>query len=314
MTELTIVCLTYNHEKFIKNTIEGIINQKTSFKFELIISDDCSTDNTINIIKEYAKQYKDIIRPIFHKKNIGSMKNFINSLSNIDTKYVAICDGDDCFIDVHKLQKQYDFMEENEDYNICFTSANQIFEDNSVSNTILPRQCCVTTEFNDLLKENYIITSSVFYRWQFRNQDMNNIIPYDIVPGDYYLHLLHAHTGKIRYMDEIMVNYIKHSGGIWCNVSKNYDMHYLRNGIKIINFYINVNNRFNLNDFYDDKLNELFSECIRIFLRHDDFKQLYELQNVDKDKFNKNLSKNRGALLYPHLNLFQKVFYRVFFR
>ena len=313
MKTLAVVCITYNHEKYIGKTIEGIINQNTSFDFELIISDDCSTDGTVKIIKDYQKKYPNIIKPIFRKKNLGSINNYIETLSYLDYKYVAICDGDDLWIDNNKLQSQYDYLEQHKEFTICFHSVKEMFE-NSDKFNILPNYVIndITT-FDDLKKDNFIPNCSVMYRFQYCNKNMKEIIPNNIANGDYYLHLLHAKLGKIKMLGEPMAIYYRHENGIWWESHNNYDLFYIKHGIEILNFYKNISELYNLEDYYCNKLDHLMSECIRIFLRHDDFEQLIRLKNIDLERFNKYLKKNRGMLLYPHLSKIKKILFRLLF-
>lgn len=111
---VSIHCLAYNHEKTIRKTLDGFLMQKTSFPIEAIIHDDASTDNTAEIIKEYAVQYPHIIKPIFEKENQyskhdGSLQKIMHNACK--GKYIAYCEGDDYWIDPLKLQKQVDYLE-----------------------------------------------------------------------------------------------------------------------------------------------------------------------------------------------------------
>jgi len=121
---VSINCLAYNHEKTIKQTLEGFLMQKTSFQFEAIIHDDASTDNTKAIIQEYAEKYPNIIKPIFEKENQyskhdGSLQKIMHNACR--GKYIAYCEGDDYWIDPYKLQKQIDYLENHYDvlYSCC---------------------------------------------------------------------------------------------------------------------------------------------------------------------------------------------------
>ena len=124
MTELnpiiSVCMITYNHEAFISEAIEGVLMQKTSFPFELIISDDCSTDKTREICLKYKSKYPDIIRLLLPESNLGMTKNFIETIKSATGEYIAICEGDDYWTDQLKLQKQIDFMEVNTEYSVCF--------------------------------------------------------------------------------------------------------------------------------------------------------------------------------------------------
>jgi len=122
---VTIICTTFNHEGFISEALEGFLIQKTTFPFEIIVHDDASTDNTQNIIKNFVEKYPLIVKPILQKKNQYSNKD-VNIWSDFTFpkalgKYIALCEGDDYWIDELKLQKQVDFLENNKEYVITWT-------------------------------------------------------------------------------------------------------------------------------------------------------------------------------------------------
>src|SRR5260221_9409884 len=131
---LVSVCvITYNHEKFIRQCLDGIMMQKTSFRFEVVIGDDCSTDNTCGIIREFAERYPDVIRPVYQPVNVGGARNAYEFCYPILTgKYIAVCEGDDYWTDSFKLQRQVGFLEQNPDYAFCFHRVKGIDEENSV--------------------------------------------------------------------------------------------------------------------------------------------------------------------------------------
>ncbi|MBO5924474.1 MAG: glycosyltransferase [Lentisphaeria bacterium] len=119
---VSICCITFKHEKYIRECLDGFIMQKTNFPFEVIVHDDASPDKTADIIREYEAKYPDIIKPIYQTENQYSKK--IKSLwkhvfPRCRGKYIAICEGDDFWCDENKLQMQYDFMEANPDYSLC---------------------------------------------------------------------------------------------------------------------------------------------------------------------------------------------------
>ena len=128
---VTVICLTYNHEKYIRECIDGFVMQKTNFAYEVIIHDDASTDNTAEIIKEYQQKYPDIIIPILQTENQYSKKVPIGKTfiyPRAKGKYIALCEGDDYWIDPYKLQKQVDFLEDNPDYVLSHTSFQYLIE------------------------------------------------------------------------------------------------------------------------------------------------------------------------------------------
>ena len=122
---VSVLVATYNHEKYIRETLDGILNQKTNFKYDVIVHDDASTDHTAEIVKEYEKKYPDIIRGIYQQTNQFYNCNISAKYlyPQIKGKYFAVLDGDDYWIDENKLQMQVDFLEKHPDYSMCMHNA-----------------------------------------------------------------------------------------------------------------------------------------------------------------------------------------------
>ena len=116
--QVTVLCITYSHEPYIRNTLDHFVNQRVNFSYEILIHDDASTDGTADIIREYAEKYPDIFVPILQTENQYSQGVPIVArlYPKARGKYVAICEGDDYWPDLDKLQKQYDFLESHPDY------------------------------------------------------------------------------------------------------------------------------------------------------------------------------------------------------
>ncbi len=128
---VSIICLAYNHEKYIRQTLEGFVSQQTSFNYEVIVHDDASNDNTASIIREYQNKYPHIIKAIFqtenqYRKKIGITKAFI--IPMIKGKYIAWCEGDDYWYDASKLQLQFEALEKNPNCNMCLHRVVEITE------------------------------------------------------------------------------------------------------------------------------------------------------------------------------------------
>lgn len=208
--KVSIVCLAYNHKPYIKQTIESFLMQKTNFKYEIIIHDDASTDGTAQIISSYSENYKDIIIPIMQSENkyskrISITRNYIYPL--IRGKYVAICEGDDYWLDINKLQKQIDFLDSNPDYSICThayklvnvsTGKSKDIHSFLYTGEISPEQ--VIEGDGHLFATNSIVCKKEVY---INPPEFRKNAPV----GDYPL-LIHASfEGKIHYIDEVMSAY-----------------------------------------------------------------------------------------------------------
>jgi len=236
MIKVSILCATYNHKNFIRQTLDSFLMQKTDFKYEVIIHDDASTDGTTEIIKEYAAKHPDIFKPIFQKENQYSkgIRWFTVRylLPNAKGEYLALCEGDDYWTDANKLQMQVDFLDNNPDYALCFHPVRVFYENNEKEESVFPDLNAInefTTE--QLLKGNFIQTNSVMYR----RQEYHNL-PTNIMPGDWYLHLYHAKFGKIGFINRVMSAYRRHPGGIWWD---SYDIEKLliTHGLNHFNFF-----------------------------------------------------------------------------
>ena len=118
--KVSVCVVTYNQERYIAECLQSLVDQETNFNFEVIVSDDCSTDRTPEIIKDFQRRYPNIIKPILHKKNMGAYKNFIFVHKQAKGKYVAHMDGDDYALP-GKLQIQADYLDHNAECNIVWT-------------------------------------------------------------------------------------------------------------------------------------------------------------------------------------------------
>ena len=224
---VTVICVTYNQKKYIKDALNGFVMQKTNFDFKVIVADDCSTDGTSEIVSNYAKRYPGIIEHIRNEKNIGALSNFFSIFNKIETKYVAFCDGDDFWIDENKLQKQFEFMEENEDVTILTHKVKVICSKNSPyyefykKNAYFPRNNNVNKKlgFKDLMLD-FCQTSGTFIRYNKPSINFSNINK-EIIGADSLLYCLQINNGYYYIMPECMSVYRKEDSGISAGISRN---------------------------------------------------------------------------------------------
>lgn len=116
----SVVMLTYNHVKYVEKAITSILEQQTTFSFELIIGDDASTDGTLEIVNQFQERFPDIIRVIQHEENVGASRNSYDCLRSCKGEYIASCEGDDYWTDSQKLQTQVMFLEEHPEFIGCY--------------------------------------------------------------------------------------------------------------------------------------------------------------------------------------------------
>ena len=201
---VTIQCITYNHEPYIRQCLDGFVMQKTNFRFEAIVHDDASTDGTAAIIKEYAEKYPDIIKPIFETENQYSKKDgSLTRIMNEHThgKYVAICEGDDYWIDPLKLQKQVDFLNSNPDYGMIHTDFNlscgsRMHTDTNTKETGICFPSILTEGLN-------VCTCTVMYRMETFLKCPHYYRMHKWPIGDLPLWIELAKEAKIKYIPEV---------------------------------------------------------------------------------------------------------------
>lgn len=218
---VSVIMITYAHEKYIKRAIEGVFLQKTNFSIELIIANDCSPDNSDLIITDTIKEAPKniIVRYTRHPKNIGMMENHLWALSQAKGKYLAICDGDDYWIYENKLQTQVDFLEQNPNFSICFHNFmelnNSQISEKSFFDDINIKEI---SDITDLAKKNIIPTlSAVCKNIPFEHKPWMKSAPL----GDLTLFLNIAKKGKIKYFNYKWGVYRKNVG-IWHKNKINY--------------------------------------------------------------------------------------------
>lgn len=214
---VSINCITYNHELFIRDALEGFLMQKTDFEFEILIHDDASTDNTANIIREYEAKYPDLIKPIYQTENQyskGNNPNRVYQFPRAKGKYIAMCEGDDYWTDPLKLQKQVDFLETNEEFSACVHQYDFLVNNELIkSHSLLEQNLTVQNILNVHVPFQ---TASVV----FRRKLIENIKFPKVLSGDLFLFVLFTLNGKLKFFPESMSIYRKHSSGISISVSE----------------------------------------------------------------------------------------------
>ena len=216
--KVSVLCMAYNHEAYIEKALEGFINQKTNFGYEVLIHDDASSDRTVSIIRQYQDRYPNIIKPIFQKENQYSKGVKITRdilTPQAKGKYLAFCEGDDYWTDKNKLQVQFDYMEAHPEYAICVHQSTQYDCVHKCSRTLsrFNEDCDVSV--NDIIRMGggCFATNSVFMRKEVYTEmpDCFNAKGF----GDYQLFMYGAIKGKCHFMKKNMSVYNYGTVGSW---------------------------------------------------------------------------------------------------
>ena len=205
--KVSVICWVYNHEKFLERCLDGFVNQKTDFKYEVLIHDDASTDNSKQIIEKYYSNYPDIIVPIYEEKNqfLNHDKVEENIRKMAKGKYHAYCEGDDYWSDENKLQRQFDYMEKNQECSIC------------THNTVIRDLCNKEkdTLFNNWKDIHEMTEEEVFIDWKVHFSSFFIRKEADIKPefakkywfGDFIKLTMAYNFGKVMVLPDIMSVY-----------------------------------------------------------------------------------------------------------
>ncbi len=241
---VSVLVITYQHEKYIANCLESILLQRTNFQFEILLGEDDSSDNTRKICLDYAKKYPEIIRLFLHSRrnNIriddspSGRFNYIYNLFMAEGKYFALCDGDDFWVDPYKLQQQVDFLVSNSHFVLHHSSFYKLGTDGKL---IKNKKKFHEGTFETLLRENYIVSSSIMFRSE------NLIIPKwftESFVGDWALYfILLRNGGNTYYSRKAMIVYRKNIG-----ILQNYKDHfYVLRKILELKSYLQTDPLFN---------------------------------------------------------------------
>jgi len=214
--KISVIVTTYNHEKYITQCLESVLEQKGDFQIEVIVGDDCSTDNTRKIIKEFGERYPKIISVLPMEKNLGITKNLKRCLDACTGEYIAICEGDDYWTDEYKLQKQMTLLETHQDFSMCFSALMIYYEGKDIfephANEMPSQKKFLTTA--DLIEKNYIGNfSCCMYRGEVVRKLPQGIFEFFTV--DWMFNICCSQFGSIGYIKDMMSVYRLHEEGVW---------------------------------------------------------------------------------------------------
>lgn len=206
---VSVIMVTYNHEKFIKKAIEGVLMQEVNFDIELIIADDCSPDNTQKVVEELLKNHPKAhaVKYTKHLQNKGMQPNFIWAYQQCNGKYIAICEGDDYWTDPLKLEKQVDFLENNDQFGLVYTDVNKVDSKNNLleNNFLSLNQFSKLNDFEDFL---ILAPFRAPCTWLFRKDLLDiNYLNNDKIIGDLTVLLNISSKAATFFMRDVTANY-----------------------------------------------------------------------------------------------------------
>jgi len=219
---VSIFCLTYNHEKFICEAIEGVLMQETTFPVEILIHDDASTDQTKEMLLYYTNKYPKIIKIVIQTENQWSKSGSKVSweyLLKLKGKYIAFCEGDDFWTDPLKLQKQITYLRDNPQSILCHHVVSYLNNEEGINISEEPSTKYRIDKIDprNFIEGNFINNCSVLIKKEaLHNYNKCNL---NLKMGDYPIWVYSAQHGDIGYINENMATYRIHQGGYWSSLN-----------------------------------------------------------------------------------------------
>lgn len=208
--KLSVLVVTYNHERYIREALESVFAQKTPFRFEVVVADDASTDRTRDIVARFAEYYPGRVRLSYLEKNAGD-KGVTNTLRGLEActgEYIAMLDGDDRWIVPDKLRRQVEYLDAHPDVALCFHNCSVDFEANkqkSFDTIRKPGGELVRTQ--DLLKDAMVQMSTIVMRRYL----VDELVKRPDLLCDWYIGIVASRSGPIAYLEEVMSSFRQHS-------------------------------------------------------------------------------------------------------
>lgn len=309
---LSICCAAYNHERFIRECLDGFLMQETTFPVEILIHDDASTDGTADIIREYEARYPQAIKPVYEKENQYSKgTGDLFSLKRASGQYIAICEGDDYWTDPTKLQTQVDFLDRNPDYVICYHDAKIVDESGKVvSESKLSDEWKRDFSSAELMKGAWTLNlSRVARRIPPGLRKEPPAKPTRILNSDILWTVLLGKYGKGKYLPEIKpAVYRLHQGSIWSSLDSA-SQHYenFNSFLHIYQLHVRATGRDFAIEFLFERVFPIFAELspdknpVGALRREQELaeRRVRELAEVERNLRNSYTYRVGAAILWP---------------
>ncbi|HKP54369.1 MAG TPA: glycosyltransferase [Chloroflexia bacterium] len=236
--KVSVLIITYNHERFIAQAVESALMQQTDFDYEIVIGEDCSTDGTREIVRELHRRHPDKIRLLLPEKNLGVARNFAQTLDACHGEYVALLEGDDYWTSPDKLQKQVEFLDSHPQCATCSHRVTIVHDDEqNRPDTVYPSFVKEISTLEDLFKQEIVPTPSIMFRNKLFTEFPQWVFASYMV--DFPLHVLNTQHGAIGHLMDIMAVYRVHSGGVYSGQSA------IRNQEASVKLYEYINEHLN---------------------------------------------------------------------
>lgn len=264
---VTVCCITYAHEAYIRQALDSFVSQKTNFRFKIYVGEDCGPDGTADIVKEYEAKYPGLVYAFCREENMGAQRNLIDLCNRANSPYIAFCEGDDFWIDDYKLQKQFDYMQKNKKLRMCYAHTeilapedwhlNKYFKHNKDGKMIMPECDPVFVTKKLYCVEDFVNsfpghTSTAFYRWDYDVRFPEWF--YQGIIGDAPITIMQMGNGKAAYLHDVASKYRRSDVGIFMH--KSMEEHFIATRLDYCRFL------GGLIEYFNENYNGLYANVI----------------------------------------------------
>lgn len=319
---VSVICLTYNHAAWIRDALEGFVQQNTNFRYEVLVHDDASTDHTADIIREYEKQYPDLVRGIYeeenqYSKNVPIIEEIV--MPYVRGRYIALCEGDDYWTDPNKLQKQVDILEMHPEIDIC-AHRSRILQ-NGVLEGSFPdceKEQVFTVENVILGGGSFVPTASLLCRRSVRELHYRFS---DYMSLDYTWQIQGALRGGMYYLPEVMSVYRQNVGGSWTlriHENRKYHIEHLLSDKTMLRLLDeDTNGKYHAVIVYRQMIRDAKLQKLIMDSRTDEYTDLEKEIQTDTKRYTKDLLGDRRVRLidkikFATLRINKTLFYLVY--
>lgn len=277
---VSVAVMTFNQEKYIAQTLDSILEQKTEFPFEIVIGEDCSTDNTLKICKDYQHKYPEIINLLDNTINLGITRNFHRIAQSCKGKYIAVCAGDDYWTDSLKLQKQYDFLENNPDYGMVHTNYLEYYENENIYINPNIKNIPQGDVYEELIFKSFICAPTVCFRAELYNEFIDKYLDIILtwIMEDRPMWLYFASKSKIAYLEDKGTVYRKISGSFTNFTTFQKKIEYHKNSYDVRFYFIN-NVRKVSKDIEGKLYQKYYKKLLNYYYQLNDFDKVVDVYN-----------------------------------
>lgn len=215
---ISVALVTYNHAPYVAKALESILQQECRFSVEIVVGDDCSTDETKSIVEVYARRFPDRIRVLERDGNLGSQRNVQATMEACKGEYIAYLDGDDYWTHPHKLQRQVEALREFPESPLVFHNSKMLYE-HCKPGMLTPPRGGRQFGLEHILKRNFIAAQSIMIRREAREWMPDWMFTNSAIPWDWPFFIECAKHGQLLHINENMCAYRIHEGGMWSATS-----------------------------------------------------------------------------------------------